>query len=75
VARELRRGYTWRGRVIRFAEVQAVRGSWRSPSEPDDEVADELEPDEHDVETEAEEDSGPADDSSIGPVQRGPIEG
>ena len=27
VARELRRGYTWRGRVIRFAEVQAVRGA------------------------------------------------
>ena len=26
VAKELRRGYTWRGRVIRFAEVQAVRG-------------------------------------------------
>jgi len=27
VVKELRRGYTWRGRVIRYAEVQAVRGS------------------------------------------------
>ena len=29
VVKELRRGYTWRGRVIRFAEVQAVRGAWK----------------------------------------------
>jgi molecular chaperone GrpE len=27
VAKELRRGYTWRGRVIRYAEVQAVRSA------------------------------------------------
>jgi len=27
VAKELRPGYTWRGRVIRYAEVMAVRGS------------------------------------------------
>ena len=27
VIKELRKGYTWRGRVIRYAEVQAVRGS------------------------------------------------
>ena len=26
VVKELRRGYTWRGRLIRYAEVQAVRG-------------------------------------------------
>jgi molecular chaperone GrpE len=26
VIKELRKGYTWRGRVIRYAEVQAVRG-------------------------------------------------
>jgi molecular chaperone GrpE len=51
VARELRRGYTWRGRVIRFAEVQAVRGASRSPSAPDDEGAAEMEPDEGNVET------------------------
>jgi molecular chaperone GrpE len=27
VVKELRPGYTWRGRVVRYAEVQAVRGS------------------------------------------------
>jgi len=27
VVKELRRGYTWKGRVIRFAEVQAVRST------------------------------------------------
>ena len=27
VVKELRRGYTWRGRVIRYAEVQAVRSA------------------------------------------------
>ena len=36
VVKELRRGYTWRGRVIRFAEVQAVRGAWKSPAAPDE---------------------------------------
>ena len=33
VAKELRRGYTWRGRLLRFAEVQAVRGSWEVPAD------------------------------------------
>jgi len=27
VVKELRRGYTWKGRVIRYAEVQAVRST------------------------------------------------
>ena len=31
VAKELRRGYTWRGRVFRYAEVQAVRSGRRCP--------------------------------------------
>ena len=38
VAKELRRGYTWRGRVIRFAEVQAVRGARNRGPMPDDEA-------------------------------------
>jgi molecular chaperone GrpE len=36
VVKELRRGYTWRGRVVRYAEVQAVRGALVSPNESDD---------------------------------------
>ena len=32
VVGELRRGYTWRGRVLRFAEVKAVRGPGRRPN-------------------------------------------
>jgi molecular chaperone GrpE len=77
VARELRRGYTWRGRVIRFAEVQAVRGAWRSASAPDEDDADEMEPDDDNVETETEtvELSGLADDSRSGPARLGPREG
>jgi len=31
VVKELRRGYTWRGRVLRFAEVQATRTSRGTP--------------------------------------------
>jgi molecular chaperone GrpE len=62
VARELRRGYTWRGRVIRFAEVQAVRGALLTPSAPDDEDEDVIEMDESDVETEPVEVSGPAEE-------------
>jgi molecular chaperone GrpE len=31
VVKELRRGYTWRGRVIRYAEVQAVRAAFTAP--------------------------------------------
>jgi len=52
VVKELRRGYTWRGRVIRYAEVQAVRGAWKLSAAPDGEGAPELERDEIDVETE-----------------------
>lgn len=32
VIKELRRGYTWRGRVIRYAEVQAVRSGLTLPT-------------------------------------------
>ncbi len=69
VAKELRRGYTWRGRVIRFAEVQAVRGAWNSPSAPDDEEADETESNDDNIEMEPVEVSGPAEDSRSGPDQ------
>jgi molecular chaperone GrpE len=66
VARELRRGYTWRGRVIRFAEVQAVRGALSSPADPGDadENADEeeIETDEGKDEMEPVEVSGPAEE-------------
>jgi molecular chaperone GrpE len=34
VVKELRRGYTWRGRVIRYAEVQAVRSGVTQPAAP-----------------------------------------
>jgi molecular chaperone GrpE len=53
VAKELRRGYTWKGRLIRFAEVQAVRGAWKSPAPPAHEGANEMEPDEVEVDVEA----------------------
>jgi molecular chaperone GrpE len=33
VVKELRRGYTWRGRVIRYAEVQAVRSGLSLPAQ------------------------------------------
>ena len=51
VVKELRRGYTWRGRLIRYAEVQAVRGAWKLPSAPANDGAPELEEEEVDVET------------------------
>jgi molecular chaperone GrpE len=35
VVKELRSGYTWRGRVIRYAEVQAVRTGLTLPAAPD----------------------------------------
>ena len=34
VVKELRRGYTWRGRLIRYAEVQAVRTGLTLPEAP-----------------------------------------
>src|SRR4029077_14541447 len=52
VVKELRRGYTWRGRVIRYAEVQAVRGAWKLPVTRAAEGADELGQDDTNVETE-----------------------
>jgi molecular chaperone GrpE len=69
VAKELRRGYTWRGRVIRFAEVQAVRGALRTQSAPDDLDTADMEADDGDVETE------PVEDSMSGPARLGPREG
>jgi molecular chaperone GrpE len=36
VVKELRRGYTWRGRVLRYAEVQAVRSGLPPAVTPDD---------------------------------------
>ena len=63
VVKELRRGYTWRGRVIRFAEVQAVRGAWKSAVVPDDEHALETELEEGTVEAE------PAQESPSGPAR------
>jgi molecular chaperone GrpE len=36
VVTELRRGYTWKGRLIRCAEVQAVRGAATQIAPPDD---------------------------------------
>jgi hypothetical protein len=35
VTKELRRGYTWRGRVLRYAEVQAARGGLSLPEASD----------------------------------------
>lgn len=45
VARELRRGYMWRGRVIRFAEVQAVRGAYATAVDTEGAAACESETD------------------------------
>jgi molecular chaperone GrpE len=52
VVKELRRGYTWRGRVIRYAEVQAVRGAPAASPASDEAAPRELESDEIEVETE-----------------------
>jgi molecular chaperone GrpE len=43
VIEELRRGYTWRGRILRLAEVKAVRGKpIEEPEEHDDESDESL---------------------------------
>jgi hypothetical protein len=68
VARELRRGYTWRGRVIRFAEVQAVRGAWKTAAVADGEAVEEIEAEGVDIETETAQDLETADDFRSGPV-------
>ena len=53
VLKELRRGYTWRGRLIRFAEVQAIRGSMGREDEIDDDPdRSEIDPDDLDGEDE-----------------------
>jgi molecular chaperone GrpE len=39
VTKELRRGYTWKGRVIRYAEVQAVRSGATPTAAADDALA------------------------------------
>jgi hypothetical protein len=36
VVKELRRGYTWKGRLIRCAEVQAARGAATEIPRPDE---------------------------------------
>ena len=43
VVKELRRGYTWKGRLIRCAEVQAVRGAATEIARADEPEAAELE--------------------------------
>ena len=68
VARELRRGYTWRGRVFRFAEVQAVGGAWKAVAAADGEAAHEIEAEGVDSETETAEDLETANDSRSGPA-------
>jgi molecular chaperone GrpE len=67
VAKELRRGYTWRGRLLRFAEVQAVRGSWEVPADSD-EAPLPSETELVDTEMEAAEDLETADGSRSGPA-------
>jgi molecular chaperone GrpE len=57
VVKELRRGYTWRGRVIRFAEVQAVRGAWKREAGPADEQPPETDLEEDIVEADAAQES------------------
>jgi len=51
VVKELLRGYTWRGHVIRYAEVQAVRGAWKVPVTRAADGANELGQDDTSVET------------------------
>jgi molecular chaperone GrpE len=43
VTKELRRGYTWRGRLLRYAEVQAVRSGLTLPEAPAHALANGLE--------------------------------
>jgi hypothetical protein len=50
VAKELRRGYTWRGRVIRYAEVQAVRTSSQPAADHDGEATEPVETNGVDIE-------------------------
>ena len=39
VVKELRRGYTWQGRVLRYAEVQAARSGPTAPEASDHQPA------------------------------------
>jgi molecular chaperone GrpE len=45
VVDEVRRGYTWRGRVLRYAEVRAAREQARQPIEEDIEDIEDIEED------------------------------
>ena len=67
VARELRRGYMWRGRVIRFAEVQAVRGAYATAVDTEGAAACESETDVVDTTAESAEELETAGDSTSGP--------
>ncbi len=71
VVKELRRGYTWRGRVIRFAEVQAVRAALKSATGNEVEV-DETELEQADFDSEHAEDWKPGEDSRNGRAEPGP---
>lgn len=42
VVKEIRQGYTWRGRVIRYAEVLATRAVWRENPGPQDGVGPQI---------------------------------
>ncbi len=53
VVKELRRGYTWRGRVVRYAEVQAVRSGGSSVIAASSAGEMESQDDRVDVETDA----------------------
>jgi molecular chaperone GrpE len=68
VANELRRGYTWKGRVIRFAEVQAVRGRESLIGDLDGDATLSVETVGKEFETETAEELQTADDSRSGPV-------
>jgi molecular chaperone GrpE len=65
VVKELRRGYTWRGRLIRCAEVQAVPGAWKRTAAPQDGGAAKSEEDDRVVEM------GPDPESRTHPARLG----
>ncbi len=68
VLKELRRGYTWRGRLIRFAEVQAIRGAMGPEDEIDDDSdQSEMDPDELDAENESQDEDEDRDEDRTEP--------
>jgi molecular chaperone GrpE len=62
VVKELRPGYTWRGRVIRFAEVQAVRASTAATPESSEITTPEPEQEDFEDGTENDNDNGNGND-------------